>query len=142
MQVTSSRYAGSVHDEPVRPVPNDEHARIATETFRMLSDPTRVKILWALFQSESSVNALAELVGAAPTAVSQNLSKLRLAGLVESRREGTFAYYSATDSHVHRLLAETLSHAEHITGVAAGEDPHSYRAEAAEPHASRHPQSQ
>lgn len=102
----------------VHPAPDDDHARIAAETFRMLSDATRVKILWALFQGESSVNALAELVGAAPTAVSQHLSKLRLAGLVDSRREGTFAYYSATDAHVNRLLAEALSHAEHITGTA------------------------
>lgn len=97
----------------------------------MLSDPTRVKILWALFQSESSVNSLAERVGAAPTAVSQHLSKLRLAGLVDSRREGTFAHYWATDAHVNRLLAEALSHAEHVTGAAVAEDPHSYRAPAA-----------
>src|SRR5690625_1278121 len=95
----------------------------------MLSDPTRVKILWAVFQSEANVNSLAESVGAAPAAVSQHLAKLRLAGLVRTRREGTFIYYSATDTHVHRLLAESLSHAEHVTGAAAGADPHSYRAE-------------
>src|SRR5690625_4904409 len=94
----------------------------------MLCDPTRVKILWAVFQQEANVNALAEEVGAAPAAVSQHLAKLRLAGLVQTRREGTFVYYSATDAHVHRLLAEALSHAEHVTGVAAGADPHSYRA--------------
>jgi DNA-binding transcriptional ArsR family regulator len=117
-----------VHESPVHASPDDRHARIAAEAFRMLADPTRVKILWALFQGECSVNALAELVGAAPTVVSQHLSKLRLAGLVENRREGTFAYYSATDAHVHRLLAEALSHAEHLTGAAAGADPHSYRA--------------
>lgn len=130
MQVTSLARLGAVHDEPVRPVPDDEHARIATDAFRMLADPTRVKILWALFQGESSVNALAEAVGAAPTAVSQHLAKLRLAGLVQSRREGTFAYYTATDAHVYRLLAEALSHAEHMTGAAVGRDPHSYRAQA------------
>jgi DNA-binding transcriptional ArsR family regulator len=117
-----------VHESPVHASPDDQHARIAAETFRMLADPTRVKILWALFQGESSVNVLAELVGAAPTVVSQHLSKLRLAGLVENRREGTFAYYWATDAHVHRLLAEALSHAEHLTGAATGADPHSYRA--------------
>ncbi|MFB9074749.1 ArsR/SmtB family transcription factor [Citricoccus parietis] len=94
----------------------------------MLSDATRVKILWALFQGESSVNSLANLVGAAPTAVSQHLSKLRLAGLVDSRREGTFAYYSASDAHVNRLLAEALSHAEHITGAATAQSSHGYRA--------------
>lgn len=112
----------------IRPVPEDEHARIAADTFRMLSDPTRVKILWALLQDETNVNLLAELVGATPAAVSQHLAKLRLAGLVHARREGTFVYYSASDAHVHRLLAETLSRAEHVTGATSGADPHSYRA--------------
>lgn len=116
-----------MHDEPVRSVPDDAHAQIAADTFRMLSDPTRVKILWAVFQSEANVNSLAERVGAAPAAVSQHLAKLRLAGLVRTRRDGTFIYYSASDTHVHRLLAESLSHAEHVTGAAAGADPHSYR---------------
>lgn len=115
-----------MHDELVHPAPDDEHAQLAADAFRMLSDPTRVKILWALFQGESSVNALAELVGAAPTAVSQHLAKLKLGGLVESRRQGTFAYYWATDMHVNRLLAEALSHAEHLTGAATGTDLHRY----------------
>lgn len=92
----------------------------------MLADATRVKILWALFHEESSVNALAEAIGAPAAAVSQHLAKLRLAGLVESRKEGTFAFYRASDAHVRRLLAETLSHAEHVTGAAQDEDPHSY----------------
>lgn len=115
-----------MHDEPVRAVPDEEHAQIAASTFRMLADPTRVKILWALFQEESSVNALAESVGATPAAVSQHLAKLRLSGLVQSRKEGTFAYYRASDAHVRRLLTETLSHAEHVTGAAEEKDPHSY----------------
>ncbi|WP_394216486.1 ArsR/SmtB family transcription factor [Brachybacterium vulturis] len=115
-----------MHPSPVDPVPDDEHARIAASTFRMLSDATRVKILWTLFSEEASVNVLAETVGATPAAVSQHLAKLRLAGLVESRKEGTFAFYRASDSHVRRLLAETLSHAEHVTGAATADDPHSY----------------
>ncbi|GAA1483543.1 ArsR/SmtB family transcription factor [Brachybacterium fresconis] len=115
-----------MHEQPVRAVPDEEHAQIAASTFRMLSDPTRVKILWALFQEESSVNALADIVGATPAAVSQHLAKLRLSGLVESRKEGTFAYYRAADQHVRRLLTETLSHAEHVTGAAEERDPHSY----------------
>lgn len=126
MQIARFAYDADMHDEPVRAVPDAEHAQIAASTFRMLSDPTRVKILWALFQEESSVNALAETVGATPAAVSQHLAKLRLSGLVESRKEGTFAYYRASDQHVRRLLTETLSHAEHVTGAAQEEDPHSY----------------
>ncbi|MFY1698184.1 ArsR/SmtB family transcription factor [Solwaraspora sp. WMMA2101] len=94
-------------------MPVEEQVHLAAETFRLLADPTRIKILWALLQGESSVACLAELVGAAPTAVSQHLAKLRLAGLVRGRREGTFVYYSAADVHVRQLLAEALFHADH-----------------------------
>jgi DNA-binding transcriptional ArsR family regulator len=94
-------------------MPNEEQVHLAAEGFRLLADPTRIKILWALLQGESSVTCLAELVGAAPTAVSQHLAKLRLAGLVRGRREGTFMYYSAADVHVRHLLDEALFHADH-----------------------------
>jgi DNA-binding transcriptional ArsR family regulator len=95
-------------------MPNEEQVHLAAETFRLLADPTRIKVLWALLQGESSVACLAELAGAAPTAVSQHLAKLRLAGLVKGRREGTFVYYSAADDHVRRLLRQALFHADHI----------------------------
>ncbi|MEN3614860.1 metalloregulator ArsR/SmtB family transcription factor [Plantactinospora sp. ZYX-F-223] len=95
-------------------MPNEEQVHLAAETFRLLADPTRIKVLWALLQGESSVACLAELAGAAPTAVSQHLAKLRLAGLVKGRREGTFVYYSAADEHVRGLLRQALFHADHI----------------------------
>ncbi len=94
-------------------MPPEEQVYLAAESFRMLADPTRIKILWALLQGESSVACLAELVGAAPTAVSQHLAKLRLAGLARGRREGTFVFYSAADEHVRELLSEALRHADH-----------------------------
>ncbi|MGH9306516.1 MAG: ArsR/SmtB family transcription factor [Acidimicrobiales bacterium] len=94
-------------------MPSDDQVVLASDGFRLLADPTRIKILWALLQGESSVSCLAELVGTSPTAVSQHLSKLRLSKLVKVRREGTFAYYSAADDHVARLLAEALFHADH-----------------------------
>jgi DNA-binding transcriptional ArsR family regulator len=94
-------------------MPTEAQVSVASDAFRLLSDPTRIKLVWALLQGESSVSCLAELVGASPTAVSQHLSKLRWAKLVTVRREGTFAYYSAADDHVARLLAEALYHADH-----------------------------
>lgn len=104
----------NVHsDLPDFSMPNEEQANLAAETFRMLADATRVKLLWALLQGESSVTCLAELVAASPTAVSQHLAKLRLARLVTTRREGTFVFYSAADVHVRRLLDEALHHADH-----------------------------
>jgi DNA-binding transcriptional ArsR family regulator len=95
-------------------MPTEEQVHLAAESFRLLADPTRIKVLWALLQGESSVACLAELAGAAPTAVSQHLAKLRLAGLVKGRREGTFVYYSAADDHVRGLLAQALHHADHV----------------------------
>jgi len=98
-----------VHDTlPDFDMPGDDAAQAAAERFRLLADPTRVKILWALSQGETSVACLAELVGATPTAVSQHLSKLRLSGLVRGRREGTFVHYTAVDADVSALLAAAL----------------------------------
>jgi DNA-binding transcriptional ArsR family regulator len=97
-------------------MPPEGHVRAAADAFRLLSDPTRIKILWALLQGETSVAGLAEVVAAAPTAVSQHLAKLRLAGLVHGRRQGTFIYYSADDDRVRRLLHEALFHV--ATGTA------------------------
>lgn len=125
-----------MHDGPLLAVPDGTHARIAADTFRMLADPTRVKILWALLQGEAHVNALAELVGSTPTTVSRHLAKLRLAGLVDSRREGTYIHYSAGSGHVRRLLAEALSHAEHVSGLAT-DAPHAYAPRTPSPTAPR-----
>jgi DNA-binding transcriptional ArsR family regulator len=94
-------------------MPTEEQVGLAAESFQMLADPTRIKILWALLQGESSVACLADLVGSSPTAVSQHLAKLRLARLVRARREGTFMFYSAADVHVRQLLEEALFHADH-----------------------------
>lgn len=94
-------------------MPDDADVQFAADAFRMLSDKNRIKILLALLQGESSVNCLADLIDASPSAVSQHLAKLRLAGLVTVRREGTYAYYAAASTHVQGLLDEALSHADH-----------------------------
>ncbi len=99
-------------------MPASEDVRRAADALRMLADPTRLNILWALMQGETSVACLAELAGTSPTAVSQHLSKLRLAGLVSNRREGTFIYYALADSHIGELVRQALSHADHSTGRA------------------------
>ncbi|RIQ11392.1 ArsR/SmtB family transcription factor [Jiangella rhizosphaerae] len=106
-------------------LPAADQVERAAAALRMLSDPTRLKLMWALLQGESSVNCLADLVGASPSAVSQHLAKLRLSGLVISRREGTFVYYHAADTHVRQLLEQALFHADHARGEHPREDdPH------------------
>lgn len=87
--------------------------------FALLSDATRLHLLWLLAQGESDVGSLTERCAASRTAVSQHLAKLRLAGLVETRREGRHVYYSLRDGHLRRLVMEALSHADHrVTGTA------------------------
>src|SRR5262245_46388694 len=108
-------------------MPDGVEVEVAAAAFRLLSDPNRIKILWALLQGESSVNCLAELIEASPSAVSQHLAKLRLAGLVSVRREGTYAYYAAANTHVKRLLDEALSHADHATHRVDADTPHLHR---------------
>ncbi|MCI2419770.1 metalloregulator ArsR/SmtB family transcription factor [Saccharopolyspora sp. K220] len=102
-----------------RELPADDHVEAAATAFRMLSDPTRVRLLWLLCGAEYDVTSLADRIGVARPAVSQHLAKLRLAGLVSLRREGRRAVYRAKGGHVRRLLTETVEAADHhITGAA------------------------
>ena len=96
-------------------IPGEEEVELAASTFQMLSDHTRIKLLSALAQGEQSVTCLAEIIGAQPTAVSQHLSKLRLAGIVRQRREGNYIFYTMSDVHAKQLLEEALNHADHVT---------------------------
>ena len=108
----------------VRPSPNtttsphpdvldDARVQAAVMSFALLADPTRVRLLWALRESEADVSSLAETAGCRATAASQHLSKLRFAGLVEGRRDGRRVVYRLRGAHVRNLLAEALFHADH-----------------------------
>jgi DNA-binding transcriptional ArsR family regulator len=102
-------------------VPDDEVIDQACDILRILSDPTRMRLLYALSQGESNVACLAEIVGANPTAVSQHLSKLRLAGIVKARRQGTYMYYTVVDPTIDDVLNTLLGQLRPKTGEAAPE---------------------
>lgn len=102
--------------------PSDEQLALGVETFKLLADYTRLKILWALLHGEHSVNNLADHVGAQPSAVSQHLAKLRLARLVKVRRQGNRMFYAAQDAHVRGLVEQALFHADHLAGGWADHD--------------------
>ena len=82
----------------------------------MLADPTRVKLLWLLLEGESSVNELASRAGKSQTGVSQHLAKLRMARLVQTRRQGNQVFYRIESDHVHQLVLDAVHHAEHAGG--------------------------
>ena len=83
-------------------------------TFRLLGDPTRVRILIALDEhDELCVHEIARLVGAGETKVSQALRLLRTAGIVRNRRDGRHIRYRLDDEHVRTLLRVTAEHLDH-----------------------------
>ena len=79
----------------------------------MLSDTTRVRLLWALIDQELAVNELATRVGKPAPSVSQHLAKLRMARLVRTRREGTQVFYRLENEHVAQLVRDAVYNAEH-----------------------------
>lgn len=82
------------------------------ETFKLLGDPTRLRIVHALSYGELCVCDLAAMLGLAQTSVSNHLRLLRSMRLVNYRREGKMAYYTLADEHISRLMAECFVHVQ------------------------------
>lgn len=96
-----------------RMITGDEATQV-TELFRLLGDPTRVRMLYALAEAgELCVCDLAAVVEVPETSVSHALRLLRTAGIVRSRRSGRMAYYSLDDAHVRLLLDVSAEHLRH-----------------------------
>lgn len=82
--------------------------------FRLLGDPTRARLLYALLASgEMCVCDLAATVDASETSTSHALRWLRTAGVVRARRSGKMIYYALDDSHVRLLLDLGREHLAH-----------------------------
>lgn len=105
-------------DDFVMPAP--EVVAAVADRLRLLAEPTRLTICVALAQGESNPGCLAELAGVAPAALSQQLSRLRLAGVVKARRDGQRIWYELVDPDV-RDLVEHLLGATRAAAEAAAE---------------------
>lgn len=94
-----------------------EEAVALADQFRLLADPTRTRILYALLEAgELCVCDLATTVEASETAVSHALRLLRTAGIVRNRRVGRMMYYRLDDAHVRLLLDVSREHLHHEQG--------------------------
>ena len=89
-----------------------EEFAVAVGALKLLADETRLRIVWNLLHSEHNVNELADHLGMAPAAISHHLAKLRLAGVVRTRREGNRIFYATDNNHIAGLVAEALRHAD------------------------------
>ena len=105
----------SSHGHPVDPervaaasaqVPSPEEATEVAELFRLLGDPVRARIMYALTGAdELCVGDLALAVGTSESSVSYALRLLRTAGVVRNRRDGRLIYYRLVDGYMAELLA-------------------------------------
>lgn len=93
-------------------MPSREAMDWLSETFRVLGDPTRTKMLFALSKEELCVCDLAHLLGLSESAASHQLRLLKAMRLVKYRRAGKMAYYSLDDEHIADLIRQGLKHVE------------------------------
>ena len=91
-------------------MPDDNILYDMAETFKICADPSRIKILFALFKEDLCVNDLKNLLGMTQSAVSHQLRVLKQARLVKSRRDGKLMIYSLDDAHVKSLFAQVFEH--------------------------------
>ncbi|MBP0957334.1 ArsR/SmtB family transcription factor [Huintestinicola sp.] len=105
-----------VHEDVVEKVksqlPPDEILYDLAELFKVFGDTTRIRILYALFESELCVNDMAQLLGLSQTAVSHQLRVLKNNKLVRFRKEGKIVFYSLSDDHVRSIIEMGMEHVE------------------------------
>jgi len=91
-------------------MPQEETLYDLAELFKVFGDTTRIRILWALDESEMCVCDIANLLGMTQSAISHQLRILKQADLVKNRRDGKVVYYSLDDEHVKQILDKGLTH--------------------------------
>jgi len=89
---------------------SDQLEKDLVQVFKLLSDETRLRVLMYLArEGELHVTALCEKLDQSQPAVSHHLALLRVAGLIEARRDGKHNFYSVRAKHFHRLMTEIFS---------------------------------
>ncbi|MBW7457379.1 ArsR/SmtB family transcription factor [Paenibacillus sepulcri] len=92
---------------------DDSDASEIADLFKTLGDPTRVKMIHALSQSELCVHDLTQVLDMGQSAVSHQLRFLRNNRIVKRRKVGKTVFYSLDDSHVEQIFVQTLEHLKH-----------------------------
>jgi ArsR family transcriptional regulator, lead/cadmium/zinc/bismuth-responsive transcriptional repressor len=110
-----------IHPEAVGRVrdalPDHQEIRRVAETFGILSDPTRARIVYALALEELCVRDVAAVAGLSMSPASYHLKRLRDRGVVGYRKEGQMVYYRLSDDRLRALLESGVGHA--LTGAGA-----------------------
>lgn len=83
------------------------------ELHRIMGDPTRCKLIFALYQNELCVCDLANILSMTKSSISHQLSKMRTSGVVKCRRDGKEVYYSLDDDHIAEIFSLSMTHISH-----------------------------
>jgi ArsR family transcriptional regulator, lead/cadmium/zinc/bismuth-responsive transcriptional repressor len=89
----------------------DEHAAELADLFRLLGDPTRLRIVLACLDAPTAVGDIADRLELSDSLVSHHLRLLRAARVVRAERQGKQVFYSAADEHIRRVVMDLLEHA-------------------------------
>ena len=92
---------------------DDQTSQRLADIFKILGDPTRIKLLALLTSDEMRVSDIANALDMGQSAISHQLRVLRNARLVKFRKEGKEAWYSLDDNHVVKLMKQGLDHVIH-----------------------------
>ena len=101
-----------VVDKVLEKQPAEEVLYDLAELFKVFGDSTRIRILYALLESELCVGDIAQLLNLGQSAVSHQLKILKDAKLVRYRREGKIIFYALDDEHVRNILNMGMEHVE------------------------------
>ncbi len=88
-------------------------AALIAETLSALSDPTRIRIIALLADSEMCVGDLCLVLEMTQPAISHHLRILRNLKIVEARKSGRHVFYTLVDQHIHEVFKQSLEHARH-----------------------------
>jgi ArsR family transcriptional regulator, lead/cadmium/zinc/bismuth-responsive transcriptional repressor len=94
-------------------IPNQQTLELLSRMFKALSDGTRLKILLSVAERELCVCELGEVLSMSAPAVSHHLRMLKDLGLVRTRRDRKWVYYTLDDDHVRVLLQTAVAHLQH-----------------------------
>ncbi|HEY3596425.1 MAG TPA: metalloregulator ArsR/SmtB family transcription factor [Paraburkholderia sp.] len=95
---------------PVSRYTAEDGVELVADLFRLLGDPTRLRIVLACVDERRAVGAIAQVLGLSPSLVSHHLRLLRAARVVRAEREGKQVFYVAADRHISGMLADMLEH--------------------------------
>lgn len=99
--------------DTIKKMPDTMMLNSLADFFKIMGDSTRCKLVSALLQNEMCVCDLANILSMTKSSISHQLSKMKEAGIVKSRREGKTVYYSLDDKHISEIFEVGIKHIKH-----------------------------